>query len=386
MQFTRLGTTGTTVSRIALGCMSFGSRAWRPWVLERDEALPFFRRAVELGINFFDTADIYSLGASEEVTGARSASSASRDELVIATKVRFKMTDGPNMGGLSRKHILQACDAEPPPARRRRRSTSTRSTAPTPTTPVEETLAALDHLVRQGKVRYIGASSMYAWQLMKALVHLRAQRLGAVRLDAEPLQPRLPRGRARDDRRSASTRASASFPGRRSRRGMLGGNRKRGDHSTSARDTGDARLADQLYDQPSDWDVVDATVAVAKARGVQPAQVALAWLLSRPGVTAPIVGTTQPGTARGRGRRRGYAAVARRDRRPRGPLPATRRPRLARRQRPHHSPASGQQDLTIPLDAHDVEVRERSDRAERRIARVAGFSSAPGEGLWDALD
>ncbi|HEX4935187.1 MAG TPA: aldo/keto reductase, partial [Gemmatimonadaceae bacterium] len=168
MHFTRLGNTGLVVSRIALGCMSYGSRQWRSWVLEEDEARPFFRRAVELGINFFDTADAYSLGVSEEITGRALREYARLDEVVIATKVRLKMGEGPNRLGLSRKHIVQSCEAS---LRRLgvERIDLYQIHRHHAETPVEETLAALDQLVRQGKVLYLGASSMYAWQLMKAL-------------------------------------------------------------------------------------------------------------------------------------------------------------------------------------------------------------------------
>ena len=148
--------------------MSYGSRSWRPWVLERDEAMPFFRRAIELGINFFDTADAYSLGVSEEITGAALREFGQLEELVIATKVRMKMGEGPNMVGLSRKHIVQGCEAS-----LRRLGIETidlyqihRADA---RTPMEEILAALDHLVHAGKVRYLGASTMHAWELMKML-------------------------------------------------------------------------------------------------------------------------------------------------------------------------------------------------------------------------
>ena len=168
MQTTTLGRTGLTVSRLALGCMSYGDPGWRPWVLDEAAARPFFRRAIELGINFFDTADMYSLGRSEEVTGKLLREFGHRDELVIATKVYFPMTDAPNMGGLSRKHIIQGCEAS-----LERLGLDSIDLYQIHRldglTPFEETLAALDHLVHTGKVRYLGASSMYAWQLMKML-------------------------------------------------------------------------------------------------------------------------------------------------------------------------------------------------------------------------
>ncbi|MEO6445609.1 MAG: aldo/keto reductase [Gemmatimonadaceae bacterium] len=291
MKFSTLGSTGLVVSRIALGCMSFGSRKWRPWVLEEEEALPFFRRAVELGINFFDTADVYSLGVSEEITGKAIKTFAHRDEAVIATKVRLKMGDGPNRGGLSRKHIIQSCEAS---LRRLgvERIDLYQIHRTDPATPVEETLAALDQLVTQGKVLYLGASSMFAWQLMQALSI--SERNGWARFVSMQNHYNLVyREEEREMLPLCADQGLGIIPWSPLARGLLGGNRKRGDHGTSARDTGDSALADQLYDHPGDWDVVDATVRVAARRGVEPAQVALAWLLSRPGVVAPIVGTTK---------------------------------------------------------------------------------------------
>ena len=168
MEYVNLGTTGAKVSRLCLGCMSYGSSEWRPWVLEEEDAKPFFRRAVEAGINFFDTADMYSVGVSEEVTGRALREYANLDECVIATKVFMGMGLGPNMAGLSRKHIQQGCEASLERLgvdcidlyQIHRLDHST---------PMEEILAALDQLVQQGKVRYLGASSMFAWELMKML-------------------------------------------------------------------------------------------------------------------------------------------------------------------------------------------------------------------------
>ena len=168
MKFTNLGRTGLTVSRLALGCMSYGSSKWRPWVLDEAAALPFFRRAFEHGINFLDTADMYSLGASEEVVGQAVKEFGRRDELVIATKVFFPFGDKPNMGGLSRKHIVQGCEES-----LKRLGLDAIDLYQVhrfdPKTPIDETLAALDQLVRQGKVRYLGASSTAAWKLMRSL-------------------------------------------------------------------------------------------------------------------------------------------------------------------------------------------------------------------------
>src|SRR5215470_16432869 len=168
MQYTTLGSTGLTVSRICLGCMSYGNPQWRPWVLDEAAAQPFFRAALDNGINFFDTADMYSLGVSEEITGRALRSMAKLEEIVIATKVWYPMNDRPNMKGLSRKHIVQGCEAS-----LRRLGIETIDLYQIhrfdPNTPIEETLSALDFLVHQGKVRYIGASSSYAWQFAQAL-------------------------------------------------------------------------------------------------------------------------------------------------------------------------------------------------------------------------
>src|SRR5690349_744197 len=168
MQTTRLGRTGLVVSRLALGCMSYGSPRWRPWVLDSDASLPFFRRAFEHGINFLDTADMYSLGASEEVVGRAIREHGRRDELVIATKVFFPFGQAPNMGGLSRKHIVQGVEAS-----LGRLGLDAIDLYQVhrfdPNTPIDETMGALDQLVRQGKVRYLGASSTAAWKLMRAL-------------------------------------------------------------------------------------------------------------------------------------------------------------------------------------------------------------------------
>jgi 1-deoxyxylulose-5-phosphate synthase len=291
VHYTRLGHTGLVVSRIALGCMSYGSRQWRPWVLEEDEARPFFRRAIELGINFFDTADVYSLGVSEEITGRALREFARLDEVVLATKVRLRMGDGPNQMGLSRKHIIQSCEASLARLGVERIDLYQihRHHADTP---VEETLSALDHLVRQGKVLYLGASSMYAWQLMKALST--SERQGWARFVSMQNHYNLVyREEEREMLPLCVDQGIGVIPWSPLARGMLGGGRTRGSHAASPRDDGDAMLADQLYDHPADWDVVDATVRVARERGVQPAQVALAWLLSRPAVVAPIVGATK---------------------------------------------------------------------------------------------
>lgn len=291
MKYMRLGAAGLTVSRIALGCMSYGSRQWRPWVLESDEAMPFFRRALELGVNFFDTADVYSLGVSEEIVGRALRQFARPDEVVIATKVRLKMGDAPNRIGLSRKHIIHSCEASLTRLGVERIDLYQIHRAD-PNTPIEETLAALDHLVATGKVLYLGASSMYAWQLMKALSI--SERCGWAKfVSMQNHYNLIYREEEREMIPLCRDQGLGVIPWSPLARGMLSGTRTRGAHAATPRDAGDAALADQLYDHPNDWSIVDATMAVAGARGVEPAQVALAWLLSRPGVVAPIIGATK---------------------------------------------------------------------------------------------
>jgi aryl-alcohol dehydrogenase-like predicted oxidoreductase len=290
MRTTFLGSTGVQVSRICLGCMSYGSSSWRPWVLDADAAAPFFRRAVEAGVNFFDTANMYSLGASEEVTGRWLREYAVRDEVVIATKVFFPANDRPNMGGLSRKHIQQACEAS-----LRRLGVEAIDLYQIhrldPNTPIEETLAALDQLVAQGKVRSIGASSTYAWELMKALAI--SERRGFARFATMQNHYNLVyREEEREMIPLCESEGIALIPWSPLARGMLAGTRQKlGDDSTTrSKSDGLDRI---LYDQPSDWDVVEAVRAVAKERGAKPAQIALAWLLAKPCVAAPIVGATK---------------------------------------------------------------------------------------------
>jgi aryl-alcohol dehydrogenase-like predicted oxidoreductase len=291
MEYTYLGRTGVTVSRICLGCMSYGNPQWRPWVLDEQASLPFFRRAVESGINFFDTADMYSLGASEEVTGKALRAYARRDECVIATKVHFPMTKGPNMGGLSRKHIQQGCEAS-----LKRLGVDVidlyqvhRFDAHTT---IDETLAALDLLVRQGKVRYIGASSTAAWKFARAL--FASERHGWARFATMQNHYNLI---YREEEREMIPLCEAEgvgvIPWSPLARGLLAGTRKSLDDHDSTRRAETDDYARKLYDHPGDLEVIEAVRQVAAARGVQPAQVALAWLLARPGVAAPIIGATK---------------------------------------------------------------------------------------------
>jgi aryl-alcohol dehydrogenase-like predicted oxidoreductase len=291
MKMTFLGATGINVSRLCLGCMSYGNPAWRSWVLDEPAARPFFRAAVENGINFFDTADMYSLGVSEEITGRCIREFANLDECVVATKVFNAMADGPNMQGLSRKHIQQGCEAS-----LRRLGIETidlyQIHRADPHTPIEETLAALDMLVRQGKVRYLGASSMAAWQFAKALSV--SERHGWARFVTMQNHYNLI---YREEEREMIPLCEAEkigvIPWSPLARGLLAGTRRTADDKTSTKRAESDEYARKLYDHPSDMAVVEACRKVAAARSVPPARIALAWMLSKPFVTAPIIGATK---------------------------------------------------------------------------------------------
>ena len=293
MQYVRLGQSGLQVSRIALGCMSYGSPQWRPWVLDEEAAQPFFRRAVEGGITFFDTADMYSMGDSEEVTGRALRQYARRDEIVIATKVNFAMGPGPNMGGLSRKHILQACDGSL--ARLGVEAIDLYQIHRfDPAVPIDETLEALNDLVRRGKVRYIGASSGSAWRMAKALSS--SERRGWARfISMQNHYNLIYREEEREMIPLCLDAGIGLVPWSPLARGLLtrprpaDANVRSGETTRAASD----EYSPRLYDHPSDWDVVDAVDRVAKSRGVSMGEVGLAWLLGRPGVVAPIVGATK---------------------------------------------------------------------------------------------
>ncbi|HPG26298.1 MAG TPA: aldo/keto reductase [Myxococcota bacterium] len=291
MQTTILGRTGMRVSRLCLGCMSYGTPDWRPWVLDEKASRPFFERALEAGINFFDTSDMYSQGVSEEVTGRLLREMADLDELVIATKVFFPHSDRPNQGGLSRKHIQQACEAS-----LRRLGVDTIDLYQLhrldPHTPIEETLRALDDLVRQGKIRHVGASACYAWEVAKALGV--SDREGIVRFATLQNHYNLIyREEEREMMPLCETEEVAVIPFSPLARGILAGARKALDDKTGTIRQQTDGISDYFYNEASDWDVVEAAQGVARGRGVPPAQVALAWVLSKPFVTAPILGATK---------------------------------------------------------------------------------------------
>ncbi|MBN9685086.1 MULTISPECIES: aldo/keto reductase [unclassified Corallococcus] len=292
MKYTNLGHTGLRVSRICLGCMSYGTPKWRPWVLDEEAAQPFFRRAVELGVTFFDTANMYSDGVSEEVTGRALRKYAKLDEVVLATKVYFPTGSGQNERGLSRKAITQACEAS-----LKRLGVETidlyQIHRMDPNTPIEETLSALDQLVRQGKVRYLGASSAYAWQFMRALSV--SERNGWARFVSMQNHYNLVyREEEREMLPLCEAEGVGVIPWSPLARGLLAGSRKSLDDKEATTRAGSDTLSPILYNQPGDWDVVEAVKQVAEARKAPPAQVALAWLLSKPVVTAPIIGATKP--------------------------------------------------------------------------------------------
>jgi aryl-alcohol dehydrogenase (NADP+) len=289
--------------------MSYGTPKWRPWVLDERASRPFFERAIEHGINFFDTADTYSKGVSEEVTGRALKDVASRDQVVIATKAFYPMGDGPNDRGLSRKHLFDAIDNS-----LRRLGVDYVDLYQIHrwdySTPIEETLRALEDIVRAGKARYIGASSMFVYQFAKALA--RADARGWTRFVSMQNHYNLVyREEEREMIPFCLEEGIAIIPWSPLARGLLAGNRKRDAARASAlgggrygagsatgefegetpRARSDA-FSQELYYQDADFDVAERCAAVAQRRGVKPAQIAIAWLLHKPGVTAPIVGAT----------------------------------------------------------------------------------------------
>src|SRR5213082_1030306 len=287
MEYVRFGSTGMKVSRICLGCMSYGGPTERwPWALDEAQSRPFIKHALELGINFFDTANVYSDGASEEIVGKALRDFASRDEVVLATKVYFEMGPGPNDRGLSRKHILSAIDAS-----LRRLGTDYVDLYQIhrwdKTTPIEETMAALHDVVSAGKARYIGASSMWAWQFAKA------QRVAPTRFVSMQNHYNLVyREEEREMIPQCIDQGVAVVPWSPLARGLLAGTRTRKGERLTTRAQSDP-FGDSLYTPEVDFAVVDRASEVAAERGVPMAQVALAWLLHKPGVTAPIVGATK---------------------------------------------------------------------------------------------
>ncbi len=290
MQHVKLGRTGLEVSRICLGAMSYGSPASRPWILSEEEGRPFIRRALELGINFFDTANMYSEGASEEVLGRALRDFARRDEVVVATKVFYPMSVDPNDRGLSRKHIMASIDAS-----LRRLGTDRVDLYQIhrwdDSTPIEETLEALNDVVRAGKALYLGASSMFAWQFAKSL-YLARMRGWTGFVSMQNHYNLVYREEEREMLPLCRSEGIAVLPWSPLARGFLAGNRSRDGGGQTTRAGSDA-FAQQLYYAESDFAVAERAGEVAARRGLPPAQIALAWLLRQPGVTAPIIGATK---------------------------------------------------------------------------------------------
>jgi aryl-alcohol dehydrogenase-like predicted oxidoreductase len=293
MDYPNLGNTGLKVSRLCLGCMSYGvpDRGPHPWTLPEDQSRPFIRQALEAGINFFDTANVYSDGTSEEILGRALKDFAKRDEVVVATKVHGRMRPGPNGRGLSRKHILSEIDAS-----LRRLGTDYVDLYQTHRwdyeTPIEETLEALHDVVKAGKARYVGASSMHAWQFCKAL-HLAKQNGWTRFVSMQNHYNLLYREEEREMMPLCQDQGVGVIPWSPLARGRL--TRPWGERGSTTRASTD-EFGNKVYSQTEEADrrVVDRVIDLAANRGVPPAQVALAWMLTKPYVTSPIIGATKP--------------------------------------------------------------------------------------------
>lgn len=292
MDYVRFGNTGLKVSRICLGTMTYGKQTERwQWALNEDESRPFIRKALDLGINFFDTADIYSLGESEKVLGSALKDYAKRNEVVLATKVFNPMSSSPNDGGLSRKHIMNSIDA----------SLTRLKTDHVDLyqihrwdyhTPIEETMEALHDVVRAGKALYIGASSMHAWQFAKALYT--SELHGWARfVSMQPHYNLLYREEEREMLPFCTDQKIAVIPWSPLARGLLTGNRSKERTETTRAKTD--QFGKILYKSDSDFEIIKRLAKVASKRGLPDAQVALAWMLSKPAITAPIIGASKPG-------------------------------------------------------------------------------------------
>jgi aryl-alcohol dehydrogenase (NADP+) len=290
MDYVRLGSSGLNVSRLCLGTMTYGTPAWRPWVLDESASRPFFKRAIERGINFFDTADMYSRGVSEQVVGRALKELAKRDEVVVATKVFYPVEEHANSRGLSRKHIMSAIDAS-----LRRLGMDYvdlyqihRADA---NTPIEETLEALHDVVKAGKALYIGASSMYAWQFAQMLAT--QEKHGWTRFVSMQNHYNLVyREEEREMLPLCRAEGIGVIPWSPLARGFLAGNRKRGAKDATKREQYD-EFGHGLYYAEDDYDIADAVAQVAREKNVLPIQVALAWVTQQPGISAPIVGASR---------------------------------------------------------------------------------------------
>jgi aryl-alcohol dehydrogenase (NADP+) len=290
VDYIRLGSTGLKVSRLCLGTMTYGTPNWRAWVLDEATSRPFIQRALEHGINFFDTADMYSRGASEEVVGRALKDMAKRDEVVIATKVFYPVTDHPNGQGLSRKHIMHAIDGS-----LRRLGTDYVDLYQIHRfdrdTPIEETLEALQDVVKAGKARYLGASSMFAWQFAR-MVYTQRHHGWQPFVSMQNHYNLVYREEEREMLPFCKAEGIAVIPWSPLARGFLAGNRRRGRRDATPREQHDT-YGHGLYYADSDYDIADCVVSIAAAKGVQPIQIALAWVMQASGVTAPIIGASK---------------------------------------------------------------------------------------------
>jgi len=291
MQYVNLGKSGLKVSRLCLGMMTYGTSKWRPWVLDEDDSRPFIKTALDAGINFFDTADMYSKGVSEELTGKLLREFGVKlENVVVATKVYFNLTDEVNGGGLSRKHIMEAIDAS-----------LTRLGMEYVDlyqihrwdydTPIEETMEALHDVVKAGKARYIGASSMYAWQFAKA--QYTADLNGWTRFVSMQNHYNLVyREEEREMIPQCIEQGVGLIPWSPLARGFLAGNRERSGGGETARAQSDD-YADSMYFREEDFTVAERAQEVAEKRGATSAQIALAWMLGKSYITAPIIGASK---------------------------------------------------------------------------------------------
>jgi 1-deoxyxylulose-5-phosphate synthase len=291
MDYIRLGNTGLKVSRLCLGAMTYGTPEWRPWVLDEPTSRPFITRALEHGINFFDTADMYSRGVSEQVLGRALKDFTTRDQVVIATKAFYPaVSNGPNDRGLSRKHLFDAIDGS-----LKRLGTDYVDLYQIHRfdydTPIAETLEALHDIVKAGKARYLGASSMFAWQFSKMLATADAHGWTPF-VTMQNHYNLVYREEEREMLPLCREEGIGVIPWSPLARGFLAGNRRTADRGDTIRAKSD-EFAHQMYYTDADFTIADRAVELAKTRGVKPAQIALAWLLAKPGVTAPIVGASK---------------------------------------------------------------------------------------------
>lgn len=289
MQYVNLGKTGLKVSRLCLGMMTYGSKKWREWVLKEKEAKPFVKRALDAGINFFDTADVYSLGESERITG-NLLKDVKRENIVVATKVYQQMSNDPNDRGLSRKHILDSIDKSLKRLQMdyvdlyqiHRWDTNT---------PIEETMEALNDVVRAGKARYIGASSMFAWQFAKAL-HVSEVNGWSKFISMQNHYNLVYREEEREMVPLCKDQGIGLIPWSPMARGFFAGNRKRGGGGETSRAQSDS-FANELYFRDEDFVIAEHAAEVAKEHHATGSQIALAWLLNKPHIAAPIIGSSR---------------------------------------------------------------------------------------------